>query len=279
MRSITEQKTTFPNTPWEFARHFFQPYRAYFVVMILINLSVATYISVQPYVLKKLLDAATPLLGNEALLRATLLPASLLIALTIFNNLAWRLNNYVTMKTSPALKADIIDQASDYVHGHSFKFFQDNLSGAISNRIVDLANNADTLIFNSRGLFQNFVTIISAILISALANPIFAVVFLIWTLIFIRAAFYFSKAIEPYSKIFAESRSHAVGNVVDSFANAISVILFARKSYEKEYLRKSLDEMVTKDKLLQKKLMRYAFIMASLVVSVQVVKIGLLLFL
>jgi ATP-binding cassette subfamily B protein len=129
----------FPQNAKQFARHFFRPYRAYFVIMLLINFFVAGYISLQPYVLKKLIDAATPWLGKSELIHATLLPAGLLVFLTIFNNLAWRLNNYITLKSLPNLKADIVDEASDYVHGNSFKFFQDNLSGAVSSKITDLA--------------------------------------------------------------------------------------------------------------------------------------------
>ena len=278
MNSTSRQQEAFPNTLTLFIKHFFKPYRKFFIIMILINLFVALYIAVQPYVLKRLLDAATPLLGNTTLLQATLLPAILLITLTLFNNLAWRLNNYVSLKSLPNLKADIINQASDYVHNHSFKFFQDNLSGWISNKIADLANNTDSLITTSRSVFQDFLTIISAIFISYLVNPLFSLVYLIWTLIFIRAAFYFSKAIQPFSKAFAESRSHVVGNVVDSFVNAINVILFARNKYENQYLRISLNDMVVKDKELQKKLMQYGFIMSGLTISVQAVTIILLLY-
>jgi len=269
---------TFPSTLSQFVKHFFKPYRSFFTIMIIINVSAALFITIQPYVLKKLIDAATPYLGKEFLIQATLIPVGILISLTVLNNLAWRLNNYVHLKSLPDLKADIIDEASDYVHGHSFKFFQDNLSGAVTNKIVDLANNTDSLITNCRSLFQGSLVIFSAIFIAAIVSPIFSGIFLVWTLLFIRAAFYFSKGIEPYSNTFAESRSHAIGNVVDSFVNAINVILFARESYEKKFLRKSLNEMIVKDKVLQAKLMRYAFIMSSLTVSVQAITIILLIY-
>ncbi|VVC75522.1 Putative multidrug export ATP-binding/permease protein [Aquicella siphonis] len=279
MNTGTGRKAAFPHSVPGFVRHFFHPYRYYFTVMLLINFFVSLYISVQPYVLKTLLDAATPLLGSDKLIRGALWPAVLLVSLTILNNLAWRLNNYVTLKSLPALKADIIDETSDYTHGHSFRFFQDHLSGSVSNRIVDLANNTDLLILNCRSLFQDFLTILTAIVISSVVSPYFSLVFLIWTLFFIRAAFYFSKSITPFSRAFAESRSQAVGNVVDSFANAVNVILFSRRIHEKNYLRVSLDEMASKDVLLQSRLMRYAFIMSTLTVSVQAVIIALLLYL
>lgn len=261
---------TFPPTLKHFIQHFFKPYRIYFVSMILITLIAALYSTVQPYVLKTLIDAATPLLGKTALIQATMLPAAILISLTILNNLAWRFNNFVWLKSVPALKADIMDTAADYVHRHAFKFFQDNLSGATSNKIVDLANNTDSLIASFRELLMRSFVIISAILVSITVNAFFPIVFLIWTLLFIVVAIYFTKGIEPYSKIFADSRSHAVGNVVDSFANAINVILFAREDYEKRFLRKTLDKMVEKDKIQQKKMMQYAFVMSAMTILVEV---------
>ena len=240
MKNKTENSNVikeFPETTQKFIKHFFKPYRIYFLILFFIILIVSLYSTIQPYILKRIIDAATPLLGNGSLIKATLFPALILITLTIINNFAWRLNNYVILKSVPKLKADIISQTSDYVHGNSIKFFQDNLSGAISNRITDLANNTDSLIMTVRELLLRLFILVSAILIAAFVNPIFSFIFLIWTLSVIVMATYFNKKIEPLSNIFAEARSHAIGNVVDSFANAINVILFSGKKFEKKYLK------------------------------------------
>ena len=144
---------------------------------------------------------------------------------------------------------------------------------------MDLVNSIESLIFNSRALFRNFLIFISAILISLVVNPFFSLIFSITALIFILAAFYISKKIEPFSKTHEETRNRTIGNVVDSFANAMNVILFARTAYEKKYLRNSLNEMSIKDQELKKKLMQYAIIMNSLSVSVQAIIIILLIYL
>ena len=269
----------YPKSARAFISYFFRPYRIYFLILFFIILVVASYSTVQPYVLKKLIDAATPLLGKQALIGATILPALILIILTIVNNFAWRLNNYVILKSVPKLKADIINKTSDYVHGHSFKFFQDNLSGAISNRIIDLANNTDSLVQSTRELLVRFFILISAIFIASVVSPLFSAIFLIWTLSVIGMAIYFNKKIEPLSNIFAESRSHSIGNVVDSFANAVSVILFSGKHFERKYLKTSLDDMVKKDVNLQKRLMKYAISMSVMTVFIEIFTIFPLIFL
>ncbi len=273
------QQTILPNTTRLFVKHFFQPYRIYFFIMILTDIFIILYITIQPYIIKQLIDTAIPLFGNKTLIQATMLPASLLIAFIIFNFFAWCVNNYLSSKSVSPLKIDVTDEVSDYIHEHSFKFFQDNLSGTINNRIMDLVNSIESLIFNSRALFRNFLIFISAILISLVVNPFFSLIFSITALIFILAAFYISKKIEPFSKTHEETRNRTIGNVVDSFANAMNVILFARTAYEKKYLRNSLNEMSIKDQELKKKLMQYAIIMNSLSVSVQAIIIILLIYL
>jgi hypothetical protein len=45
------------------------------------------------------------LLGKRSLIKATLLPASLLVLLSILNNLSWRLNNYVHLRSIPKLRS------------------------------------------------------------------------------------------------------------------------------------------------------------------------------
>lgn len=271
--------TEFPTTVYKFINYFFKPYRLYFVFLFIIIVFVALYIPVQSYVLKYIIDVATPLIGKKELLHAMLMPVVILFSLTILNNLAWRLNNYINLKTVPHLKADIISQTSDYVHGHSFKFFQDNLSGAISNRILDLANNTDSLISTGRELLLRFFILVSVIFITLLVNPLFFFIFLTWTLVVVCMAVYFNNRIQPLSNIFAESRSIAVGNVVDSFVNAINVILFSGKHFEKKYLQNSLNDMVHKDVVLQTKLMKYATIMSIMTVLIEILSILPLIFL
>jgi ATP-binding cassette, subfamily B, bacterial len=282
MKNIIEDSSSikeFPKTTREFIKYFFAPYRTYFIVLFFIILIVSLYSTVQPYVLKRIIDIATPLLGQKGLVNATLFPVLILITLTILNNIAWRLNNYVILKSVPKLKSDIISQTSDYVHGHSFKFFQDNLSGATSNRITDLANNADNLITTVRELLVRLLILISAIFIAALVNPLFFFVFLIWTLSVMGLATYFNKKIEPLSNIFAGARSHVIGNVVDSFANAINVILFSGRKFENKYLKTSLDDMVKKDVTLQEKLMKYATVMSVMTILIEIFTIFPLIFL
>jgi ATP-binding cassette subfamily B protein len=272
------QVFTFPNTLKKFIRYFFKPFRYCFYLMILTNVFIAAFTALQPYLLKLFLDTVSLYINSKQLFQNAFFVAVLLLSLTLANVLLWRLNNYLVLKTSPKLKANIIEKASDYLHGQSYQFFQKNLSGSMSNKILDLASNTDNLIFTSRSLVINTFAFVSTILVALTVNIYFALLYLIWTICFIALAFYFGNYINNYSKDFAEARSHAFGRVVDGFTNAFNVLLFARKSYEKKYLSESLDIMVRNDEIVQYKFISYGFILSGLTVIIQAVTIFLLLY-
>lgn len=254
----------FPSTLKLFARHFAEKYNVYLMGMILIDLIIIAYVTIQPYIFKKIIDAATLFLGKPNFIKVMLTPCVILFTINIIYPLIWRLNNYICLRSMPKLKADIIEETSSYINKQSFKFFQDNLGGSISNKIMDLANNTELLIFNGRSLFRNLLLLVSTFLIAFIVHPVFSLIFLVATIVLMIASFWISFKIEPFSKEFAETRSNVVGNIVDLFTNVINTILFARANYEKQYLQATLEKMIVKDQIMQRKLMYYSFLLSSL---------------
>lgn len=260
---------TFPNSLHLFIKQFMQPYKLYLLLIMFIDIFIAFYIPIQSYIIKKLVDATIPMLGKTDLIKVVLLPSVCLFICTLLNLLSWRFNNYLNLKYLPALKADIIDAASSCIRLHSFKFFQNNFSGSISNRIIDLTNNTELLINNFRSLFRTLLIITGAILMALLVNIFFSVIFLMASVFVILSSIYISKKINIVAKEFSNNRSNVIGNVIDNFANIINIILFARESYERAYLKKHLEAMVQSEQDLQKKLMEYGFGMTGLSMFIQ----------
>jgi len=267
-----------PKNLTQFIKHFFKPYRVYFFISILIDIFCGLYTTIQPYIIKIFINTTVAFLGTKALLPAICWPVSMLIGLSICNHLAWRLSNYMHIKRDP-IEADIISEYSNYAYGHSINFFQNNLSGAVSNKIISIANDAESLTSESKNLFRNFLTLFSAIIISCATNYIFSIVFSIAFIVFVATSFYISRKIEPFAKRYAESKSLSAGIVVDSFININNVILFAKTAYEKLFLKKSLNNMVVHHQILDKKFMLYAALFAIISVSVEIIIIALLIYL
>lgn len=274
-----DKNYTFPSTLDLFIKQFLKPYRLYIVLVMLIDIFVAFYVPIQSYIIKEFIDASIPVFGNAGLIKAVLLPAVFLFTFTLLNLLTWRFNNFLNLKYLPVLKADIIDAASNCIRRHAFRFFQNNFSGAISNRIIDLTNNAELLINSFRSLFRTLLIIIGAILISCIASIFLSAIFLMASVLIILVSIYIGKKINPVAKEFSNSRSNVLGNVIDNFANIINIILFARERYERDYLKTHLNIMVKTEQELQKKLMQYGFVMTGLSMIIQIIIIMSLIYL
>jgi ATP-binding cassette subfamily B protein len=89
-----------------------------------------------------------------------------------------------------------------------------------------------------------------------IVHPVFACIFLIWTISFISIAYYFSKRIQVLSNTFATSKTTLVGKIVDSVSNAITARAFARNAYEQEQVSIATDVTVTKDRDMQRYILR-----------------------
>ena len=61
---------------------------------------------------------------------------------------------------------------------------------------------------------------------------------------------------------FAESRSKNFGNIVDCFANASSMLLFARWKYEHYYLQESLNDTISKEQAMGRRTIKDALFLA-----------------
>jgi ATP-binding cassette, subfamily B, bacterial len=255
------------------------PYRRYFYGVFLIGIYTAVHGSLQPYVLKRMLDSAASTINTPGFIQACIIPASILVLMGFAITFIWRLYNYLILKSLPKMKADIVKLTTEYLRGHSFEFFQNQLSGALSAKVGDLTSNLQELINTAFNISRQGLAVIIAIAMSALVHPYFPVAFLASSIGFLYMAYYCSKSIQPYAKKFAESRSRNSGIIVDSLTNIANVLMFARERFESGYLNKSTEDTVAKDQSMQWKNMLNASILSGVAVLLQSVSIVLLVYL
>ncbi|HEX8666681.1 MAG TPA: ABC transporter ATP-binding protein [Beijerinckiaceae bacterium] len=129
-----------------------------------------------------------------------------------------------------------------YTLGHSLSYFQSDFAGRIGNRITqagpairELAVTLlDTLLYvavfavMALGLFSS----ISLILAAPMA---------LWIAGYVTLMRYFVPRAQARSLANAEARSIAVGRIVDSYTNILTVKLFARAEEERSAVRRALD--------------------------------------
>lgn len=255
-----------------------RPYLKWFLAMLFVGVYSAVHSVVEPYVLKILLDSVSK--AEEGRFLALCLPPGiLLIVLGFLITLIWRFYNYVVLKSFPKMKADIVKITTDYLRNHSYSYFQDNLSGAISAKISDLTNNIQAIANAWFNISRQGLTIILSIGMVGIVNIYFSLIFFCVSVAFIGMAYYCSHSIKPYARAYANARTANFGNIVDCISNVLNMLLFAREKYEANYLNKTTALAVEKDQSMQFKNMLNATILGGFAWILQGSSIVLLLYL
>lgn len=164
-----------------------------------------------------------------------IVPVSLIVvSFIIFDNIPVLGLFYIRGKFIPVIINRIIGETMDCVLGKSHQFYQDNLSGKISNQIMDLAEGIERIIFEIAWNFlRNASLLLTAFIAAYFVNPVFYILLVTWFMLLSSASIVMSKKFVSLSDAQASANSIVVGELVDSLSNHASVRIFTRKSYEK----------------------------------------------
>ena len=200
---------------------------------------VAIIDNVQPYFVKKIIDAVTA----DDFSNIWLVVLGFVISQgCIF--LAWSLFDYSQYRYSPGITADINRSIVSRISDYPYKFFQNNLSGQLSGKIADLGRNVPQMIdFVINQVFHHGFQMVMSIVLIATVDYYLSIGMVVWIVIF----FYVMKKMLPKAEemagISAEIESLCRGRIVDYLANMFSVKIFCRKSYEAQLLKENFDEL------------------------------------
>lgn len=269
-----------PKTLYAFLWHFVKPYRLPFFGMLAAVLLYAILTSLNPYIMKIIIDDVVALQGTDkSLLSAILVPAILFIVVYQAMDFCWALYDYCKIKTLPKVRADIINSMFAYLQAHSYAYFQRNFTGSLSNKIADMARAAESVISQIvEPICAQVFTLIIATIMMYLVNPLFSLVLIIWSSLFLGIVFLFYKKTLWYSTRFSESNSVAMGKLVDSVTNIISAKLFAENAYERKYLARYVTDSMEKDKDLQWHMLKIKLIQGLSVTILFASMLGILIY-
>jgi ATP-binding cassette subfamily B protein len=265
-----------PNSLSKFILHFLKPYRwgAYFLV--LSAFIWALDISIRPYLLKVMIDRVTNI-NAENLMQSLLWPACGYVFMLLLINITFRIFDYVCLKIFPAFKSDIILAATNYLEHHSYRYFQDNFSGNLSKKIMDLNGISESIVRNAvNSILPNILALFFGMFTLFHAHIYFVISILLWAIIFFIVSVFISKHTKKLSSIYAESVSELAGKITDSITNAFNVLVFFRQKYECNIIEGQLGDTVAKDRDYQRYMMFSNCFQGGSVVVLSVVLLYLL---
>ncbi len=226
----------------EYFWNFYKPYKWHVFLLLFFSIILGFNGFINSYLTKVIIDSLVDLNNQTKILDVIFWPAVFIFLHMEVYNISWRALDCVCLKTVPVIRNNIIDNAFNYIHNHSQSFFQNSLSGAISNNISILADNINLIskiifIRITRGVVQVSVAFISMYFV----HPIFSFSLIIWTFFFLFISLKFSRRILTLSDAYAKSQSEVSGRIVDSITNFSNVKIFAGKNFESIILWKFLE--------------------------------------
>jgi ATP-binding cassette subfamily B protein len=208
--------------------------------------------TLSPYVLKLIIDKVNAFEGDKSAIIAAVRPEVMLyIALWIMIAIDMRLLDWIRLKLFPKLRYDIVDRMFSYLNQHSYRYFQNNFAGSLSNKITDMTTGTVAIFTTLDDAAAQFIGILIAIISMLLVNPIFAVILLLWAVAFSLITIVYFKPIRDLSNFFAISKTTLVGKIVDSISNVANLRLFSRATHENQLVQKATQETVEKDQTMQ----------------------------
>lgn len=156
-----------------------------------------------------------------------------ILIVQVGGRLSWQVGHSIEIRVFPLFTMLIRRQLALYLHGHSYRYFQDDFAGRLSGKIVEMPHAMHMVM---KGLLNPFLfTIINLGFASILLVSVdwrYGICALLFASAYISQLAYFVPRIQARAQKAADARHGMRGQFVDTVANVLLVKLFARIEFE-----------------------------------------------
>ncbi len=229
-----------------------KPYKVYAIGLLFTAVYWGINNALSPYVLKLIIDKVAAFSGDKSAVFNAIKP-DIIVYITLWFLIAidMRLSDWFRLKLFPYLRYDLVNNMFAYLNQHSHRFFQNNFAGSLSNKISDMTAGTIAIFTTIDDAAAQIVGLIIAIISMLLVHPLFALVLLIWAIIFLGIAMVYFKPVQDLSNLFATSKTTLVGKIVDSISNITNLRLFSRATFENKLIQNTAQDTTDKDRAMQ----------------------------
>lgn len=230
-----------------FTVHFLKPYVWKWTLLLFCNVYLGIYISLEPYSFKLIIDN---ILVQKDLNTNTQL--MFYFGFFIFIRLIHSISAFgidaLLAYIHPNIKSDIASKLLNNLWYHTEDFYHNELSGSLSSKISTIQDSIKNLLDNSRRIFRFFCEILFACLSTSFIHPVYILVILGWTSVFVIFGFLFSSKLNKLSYKSSKSNNETFGKIVDVISNIFTVKIFYRYDYENKYISSYLKDTMHREK-------------------------------
>jgi ATP-binding cassette subfamily B protein len=198
----------------------------------LVSVGWALVVTLQPYVVKQVIDTVMNTSGPQLYTKLLWLLAAYLGVGLGFISLNFYYD-FLIVRFFPAQKEFITVKLMRRLMRYPVSFYQKHFAGSLTGKINDVVSHASNLIEIFADNFTTcFFTLIFVIINMIYIDVRFVWALLVWLVIFLGGSLWMLFSHSDLSYYSAEARSKVLGHIVDLFANMSSVRLFFRHNHE-----------------------------------------------
>lgn len=150
-----------------------------------------------------------------------------ILGLELLGWVFWRIGIFFIIKFQSSVMVDVANSCFEYLHKHSFSFFNNNFVGSLVKRVNRFVRAfegiSDKLFFNLMQLLVN-ISIIFVVLL--LNRRILGIMVLSWVIVFLIINWFFTKYKMKYDIMRADAETQITGVLADTITNHSNVKLF-----------------------------------------------------
>lgn len=216
-----------------------KPYKWLYLIMLSAPIISAFYPFAYNYAIKLFLDA---MVNHKAITYGMItLPIALFLVTQFMLDFIWRISNIAEWKSEPYVRRSILLKSYDYVQHHSYAFFQNNFTGAISSKLKGLLDGYDKFWAEMHhGLLAKVFKSVVNLSALALVNLKLGLFVFCWSIVYIPVMYKLSKNLNKLSFEETESRHALIGQISDKVTNIISLFAFSARKRELALLDKQI---------------------------------------
>jgi ATP-binding cassette subfamily B protein len=234
-----------PDTPLKFVLFFVRHYRPWYLAILLLQVAAVVCTILVPWGLGQITRLVSEGLSAERALVVLQWPVLAFAALVLLEVLFTRGATGVHIRVLPQQRRTVTHAVYAYLQQHSHRFVSSEFAGALAHRVAEVALGVNQTL--SILLFDLIPLIVTLTLATALlwtASGLLAAFMFGWSVLFIVVCYHLAKRSHPLAQQYSAARSTSTGKVVDAVSNLTNIRLFARHSYEHDYLGDYLEREV-----------------------------------
>lgn len=194
------------------------------------------------YSIKLLIDLFSQ--NNQITSGMAFLPVFWFVFASVYLETAWRLHNLAAWKSMPYIMKNVMNRVNNYLMGHSYTYFQNNLTGSVVSKVKGINDGAQKIHNALEFGVSNpcIMTVFTGIALAIVNLKLFCIV-VGFVSVQGSISFSFGKRLNKIEQD-KESAWHAiVGRIADNISNVFTVFAYGKARQENKKVSKMYDEI------------------------------------